>query len=123
MRIPRTIFALAIGLAGAACSGDEGPTAIEIPIAELRVTGSCGGMVAGSTCPLLAEAKTADGLVVANPVLDWFSNNPTIASVSGNSSSAVVTAHSEGNATVTVSNTSGTVSDDIRVNVLFCSKC
>lgn len=125
MRFARTVFAfaMAIGFAGPGCDSGEGPTNIEIPITELHLTTSCAGMVSGNTCTLVAQARTNGGLIVPNPVLDWFSSNPTIASVSGSSSSGLVSAHTEGSATITVSNTSGTVSDETRVSVLFCSKC
>ncbi|MGH7549555.1 MAG: Ig-like domain-containing protein [Gemmatimonadota bacterium] len=125
MRLSRTIsaFALAVGLAGAACSSGEGPTNIEIPIAELRITNACPGMVEGNTCTLFAEAKTEQRAIVPNPVLRWFSSSSSVASVQENGGSALVTALGQGTATITVTNSSQTVSDFSRVTVLFCSKC
>ncbi|MGH7556566.1 MAG: Ig-like domain-containing protein [Gemmatimonadota bacterium] len=125
MRFARTVFAfaMAIGFAGPACDSGEGPTNIEIPIAQLSITNACPGMVEGNTCTLFAEAKTEQGAIVPNPVLRWFSSSSSVASVQENGGSALVTALGQGSATITVTNSSQTVSDDSRVTVLFCSKC
>jgi hypothetical protein len=124
MRVPRTVSALglALGLTALACSNTDGPTSIEIPIDEIQVrSGGC-FVAEGESCQLFAEAR-AGGILVSNPVLRWISNATHIATVEGESSTATVHARAVGNATVTVSNTTGDVSDDVRVSVLPCSKC
>jgi hypothetical protein len=125
MRIPRTAYALgfALGLTMPSCSDSEGPTSIEIPIATIDIrSGGC-FVEEGATCPVHAEARTAEGVVISNPVLRWSSSNTTVASVTGESSTATIHAQSIGDATVTVSDTTGDVTDDIQVTVLRCSKC
>lgn len=125
MRFPRALSALglAMGLAGPACSSSDGPTAIEIPIATIQIrSGGC-FVPAGETCSVVAEAKTAAGVVVSNPVLRWSSSNTTVASVTGESSTATIRAQAIGNAVVTVSDTTGDVTDEMPVAVLPCSKC
>jgi uncharacterized protein YjdB len=72
---------------------------------------------------VLAEARTADGVLVSNPILRWSSSNTSVASVEGESSTATIRAVAIGNATVTVTDTSGDIADDMRVTVLACSKC
>ena len=125
MRVPGTVYALgfALGLTMPACSNSEGPTAIEIPIATIQIrSGGC-FVEEGATCNVLAEARTAEGVLITNPVLRWSSSNTTVASVVGESSQATIHAQAIGDATVTVSDTTGDVSDDMRVTVLRCSKC
>ena len=124
MRHARSIpvLAVAAGLAAASCSNSNGPTAIEIPIADIQIrSGSC-AVEEGRTCNLFAEAKTADGTIVTNPILRWSSSNPTVATVEGQSSQAVVSIHSVGTATITVSNTTGDVSDTAKVRGLLATK-
>jgi uncharacterized protein YjdB len=77
----------------------------------------------GASCNVVAEARTAEGVLISNPVLRWSSSNTTVASVTGESSTATIHAQSIGDATVTVSDTTGDVTDDIQVTVLRCSKC
>ncbi|HKY59486.1 MAG TPA: Ig-like domain-containing protein [Gemmatimonadota bacterium] len=125
MRFPRTASALglSLGLAVLSCSGSDGPTSIEIPIAEIEIrSGGC-FVPEGESCNVLAEARTAEGILISNPILRWSSSNTTVASVEGESSTATVRAHAIGDATVTVTDTTGDVSDDMRVSVLPCSKC
>lgn len=125
MRVPGTVYALgfALGLTMPACSNSEGPTAIEIPIATIQIrSGGC-FVEEGATCNVLAEARTAEGVLITNPVLRWSSSNTTVASVVGESSTATIHAQAIGDATVTVSDTTGDVSDDMPVTVLRCSKC
>lgn len=125
MRFPRTASALglALGVIVLSCSSSDGPTSIEIPIASIQIrSGGC-FVPEGATCPVTAEARTIDGVLVSNPVLRWSSSNTTVASVVGESSTATISAHAIGNATVTVTDTTGDVSDDMRVSVLPCSKC
>ena len=81
MSLLRTLPAiLAAGVALAACSG-EGPTAIEIPLAEVEITGRCPDVTVGHSCPMSARGITEDGQVVTNAVLRWSSSSPDIASV------------------------------------------
>jgi hypothetical protein len=125
MLFPRTVSALglALGLTVLACSDGDGPTSIEIPIATIQIrSGGC-FVEAGASCPVLAEARTADGVLVSNPILRWSSSNTSVASVEGESSTATIRAVAIGNATVTVTDTSGDIADDMRVTVLACSKC
>lgn len=125
MRFPRTVSALglALGLTVLACSDSEGPTSIEIPIATIEIrSGGC-FVEEGASCPVLAEARTADGVLVSNPILRWTSSNTSVASVVGESSTATIRALAIGNATVTVTDTTGDATDEMRVTVLRCSKC
>jgi hypothetical protein len=125
MRFPRTVsvLGLVIGLAVLSCSSSDGPTSIEIPIADIQIrSGGC-FVAEGASCNVRAEARTAEGVLVSNPILRWSSSNTTVASVEGQSSEATIVARSIGDATVTVTDTTGDVSDDMRVSVLPCSKC
>ena len=125
MRVSRTVstLGLVLGLTVLSCSDSEGPTSIEIPIATIQIrSGGC-FVEEGASCQVLAEAKTADGVIVSNPILRWTSSNSSVASVEGESSSATVRTHAPGDATVTVTDTTGDVSDSMRVTVLLCSKC
>lgn len=110
-------------LLGVACSGSDGPTAIEIPIAEVRILSGVCAILEGGSCIMVAEAKTSDGVVVSNPVLRWSSSNSGVASVEGDGNSAVVRGIAIGSANVIVSNTTGNVTDSQGVSVLPCSKC
>ena len=112
------------GLGGflAACGNEEGPTSIEIEIAHLRILNGC-AIAEGASCQLTAVAMTADSVIVPSPILRWTSSNVTVASVTGESSSATVEGRAIGDATITASNSTFTVSDDVRVTVLPCSKC
>lgn len=125
MRFPRTASALVLtlGLAALSCSSSDGPTSIEIPITSIQIrSGGC-FVPAGVSCNVRAEARTVDGVLVSNPVLRWSSSNTTVASVEGQSDTATISARAIGNATVTVTDTTGDVSDEMRVSVLPCSKC
>lgn len=127
MRVLRTVTALgmALGLSVLACSNSESPTAIEIDIAALQINSGVCAIPEGATCPVLATALTAEGIPVSNPVLRWSSSNPTVAAVTVGSTNLQATVHGRavGSATVRVENTTGDVFDDLRVNVLLCSKC
>lgn len=81
MSLLRTVpVLLAVGVTLAACSGD-GPTAIEIPLAAVEITGRCPDVTVGHSCPMTARGITEDGQVVTNAVLRWSSSAPEIASV------------------------------------------
>lgn len=124
MHLARTsIFVLAVGFAGAACSDSDSPTSIEIDIAEIEINAGVCAIPEGATCNLSAEARTADGVVVSNPTLRWSSSNVSVATVQGESSAAVVRGIAIGSATVTVTNSTEDVSDAVPVSVLPCSKC
>jgi hypothetical protein len=125
MRFPNIVSALglALGLAVLSCSSSDGPTSIEIPIASIQIrSGGC-FVEEGASCNVLAEARTLEGVLVSNPILRWTSSNTTVASVVGESSTATIRANAIGDATVTVTDTTGDVADDMRVSVLPCSKC
>ena len=124
MRLARTIpvLALAVGLTGASCSSDDGPTSIEIPIASIQIRSGVCAVPEGTTCNLFAEAKTADGTLIPNPVLRWSSSNTTVATVQGESSSALVSVRSVGTATITVCNTTCDISDSATVRGLIPTK-
>ncbi|HET9581803.1 MAG TPA: Ig-like domain-containing protein [Gemmatimonadota bacterium] len=125
MRVLRTVSGLgmALALSVLACSNSDSPTAIEIPIATIEIrSGGC-FVEEGASCPVFAEAKTPDGVIVSNPILRWTSSNTTVATVDGESTNATIHARTIGNATITVSDTTGDVTDDIPVRVLRCTKC
>ena len=103
MKKPLLILTLALG---AACS-DGGPTAIEVPIASLEFTTVCSPLIEDTMCRPGVLATTAEGQAIANPILRWGTSNSTVLSVSNE---GVVRAESAGRATVTVSNSTGTVS-------------
>jgi hypothetical protein len=100
----------------AACS-NGGPTPIEIPIVEIQITNNgCVGVVEGETCTIVAVAFSTGGQQIANPVLRWESNQLAVARVSERG--GVVTAIAPGNATITVTNTTGAVQAQADVIVL-----
>lgn len=124
MHLARTsILVLAAGLAGLSCSDGNGPTSIEIDIADVQIRSGVCAIPEGSTCVMTAEAKTADGVLVVNPILRWDSSDTNVAVVDGEGTSVTVTARSIGSATITVSDSSGEATDTERVSVLPCSKC
>ena len=124
MRIPGSASALGLALGlSLSCSSSDGPTAIEIPIATIRIASGGCFVPEGESCSVVAEARTAEGVLVSNPILRWSSSNTTVADVQGDSNTATIRARAIGNATVTVTDTTGDVSDDMRVSVLPCSKC
>lgn len=123
MRFPSIpALTLALGVVGVACGNEEGPTSIEIDIEHLRILNGC-AIAEGDSCQLTAVAMTADSVPIPNPILRWSSSSSTVATVTGESSNATVRGNAIGSATITVSNSTFTVSDDVRVTVLPCSKC
>ena len=116
MSIPirSTILALLVIVPVAGCD-ESGPTAIEIPIATLEITNGCTVMIEGSECTIGVIAMTEEGQSIINPVLRWFSSNPSVSILNDRGRIAAV---APGQATVTVSNSTETVSDDTRVTVL-----
>ncbi|HUP20183.1 MAG TPA: hypothetical protein VM778_09550 [Gemmatimonadota bacterium] len=108
---------LGTALLALACSGGGGPTAIEIPIDRLELVLSCGTIPETQTCVFRAEAFSGEQQV-ANPVLRWFTSNSTVATVEGAGSSATVLGRQTGQATITVSNSTGSVSDGRLLHVI-----
>jgi hypothetical protein len=107
------VFALLLMVPCVGCS-ESGLTAIEIPIVSLEITNGCTVMIEGSTCTVRVIAMTEDGQSITNPVLRWFSNS---SSVAVRNDRGLIEAVAPGAATVTVSNSTGTVSDATSVTV------
>lgn len=103
----------------AACGGGGGPTAIEIPIAELDIVQGCSSIVEGQRCQIVVRALTAEGQQVSNPVLRWSSSNDGVASVSNR---GLVQAGGAGIVTIRVSNTTDTAKDQTTIYVLPCTR-
>jgi uncharacterized protein YjdB len=120
MKIRRTIPALLAVALFAACSGDDGPTAIEIPLARVEITGPCPTVDEGATCQMTARGITADNEIVTNAVLRWSSNANSIAQVNNDGR---VFGLAPGTATITVEASFGTGSATSRVTVFPCTKC
>jgi hypothetical protein len=106
------LLALAAG-----CNSGGGPTAIEIPIDRLEIVAACGAIAETETCTFRAEAFSGTQQV-ANPVLRWSSSNSTVATVEEQGTSAVVRGRQSGQVSITVSNTTGTVSDSKTMHVI-----
>jgi hypothetical protein len=98
-----------------ACSGSGGPTAIEIPIARIQIVSACTVIVEGNTCTIGVRAFAEDGRQVGNPVLRFLSTNENAASVS---TRGVVSGRAPGTSTILVSNSTSTVNQQFRVDVL-----
>lgn len=101
-----------------ACSSSGGPTAIEIPIDRIVLVASCGFLVENTTCSFRAQAFTAEDQLVDNAVLRWTSSNPGVATVEEQGTTGLVRARQAGQAQITVSNTTGSVSVAQRLNVI-----
>jgi hypothetical protein len=115
MRTQRTIPGiLAAALALSACGGDEGPTAIEIPLARVEIVTGCPDIPVDSTCQIAARGITADNELVTNAVLRWSSSNGGVVSVD---SEGLVRGMGPGTATITVEAALGTGSATTRVTV------
>lgn len=118
-----TIFALTIlGLAtlAGACNDGSGPTAIEIPIDRIELEGPS-ALIETESATFRATAFSGEQQV-GNPVLRWQTSDGSKLSISTEgSSTALVTARGSGKATVTVSNSTGDVSDQITVTILSAS--
>jgi len=78
-RITPGLLAVAFALLG--CSGDDGPTAIEIPLARVEIVTPCPEVPEGSTCQIAARGITADNELVTNAVLRWSSSNNSVVQV------------------------------------------
>lgn len=110
---------LAAGGVLVACSSD-GPTAIEIPLAEVQITSPCPSMGEGETCVMAARGITAEGQIVTNAVLRWSSSASSIVQVNNEGR---VFGLAPGKATITVEAALGQGSDTSDVNVFPCTKC
>ncbi len=118
MNIPvrSTLLALLLFVLVTGCD-ESGPTAIEIPIESLEITGSgCAVMIEGSECTVGVIAMTPEGQSIINPVLRWSSMGSAVAILNQRGR---IRAVAPGQATVRVENTTGTVSDETRVTVLI----
>ena len=121
MRIQRTApLILAAALLLPACSGESGPTAIEIPLAEVEILFGCPTVDEGATCQMSARGITAEGQLVTNAVLRWSSNANSIVQVDSNGR---VFGIAPGTATITVEAAFGQGTDTSRVAVFPCTKC
>lgn len=72
---------LAIAWSAVACSGDSGPTVIEIPLASVEILEACSTIAEGETCLMRARGITSEGQIVTNAVLRWSSSNNSVAQV------------------------------------------
>lgn len=121
MKLLRTALALlAIALFLPACSSEDGPTAIEIPLARVEITSPCPTMGEGDTCQMAARGITAENQVVTNAVLRWSSNASSVAQVS---TEGRVFGVGPGRATITVEAAFGTGEATSEVVVFPCTKC
>jgi hypothetical protein len=120
MKLLRTAPALlAIALFLPACS-EDGPTAIEIPLARVEITQGCGNIGEGDTCQMVARGITAENQVVTNAVLRWSSNASSVAQVN---SEGRVFGVGPGRATITVEAAFGIGEDSTEIIVFPCTKC
>ena len=97
------------------CSGDNGPTAIEIPIARIDITSPCRVVIEGFTCQIGVTAFAEDGRQIANPVLRYLTRDSSVADVTAN---GLVTGRLPGNTMIEVTNSTNSVRDDFPVAVL-----
>ena len=112
---PFAPLGIALTVLGLACSGGSGgPTAIEIAVAGIEVTQPCGVVIEGENCQIGVRATAEDGRVIQNPVLRYNSNS----SAADVSDRGLVTGLAAGSGTITVTNSTGSVTDDFRFNVL-----
>jgi hypothetical protein len=105
---------LAVALSLPACSGDSGPTAIEIPLASVEIVTPCPEVPEGSTCQIAARGITADNELVTNAVLRWSSSNNSTVQVNDDGR---VFAVGTGKATILVEAALGTGSATTQVVV------
>lgn len=113
----RSIWTLALLAATVVgCGGSDGPTPIEIPITRIEIVlpSDCRFLALGDTCRIMVDAFSGDRLV-GNPVLRWFSSDVLVATV--NEDTGLVTTAGFGMTTITVTNSTGTASDQLEVTV------
>ena len=118
MKLQRMVPGL-LAAAVLACS-DDGPTAIEIPLAQVEITAPCPTVDIGSTCQMTARGITAENEIVTNAVLRWSSNANSIVQVN---SEGRVFGIAPGKATIRVEAALGQGSDTAEVLVFPCTKC
>lgn len=120
MSIERSALAIAsLAIAALGCS-DDGPTAIEIPLAEVEITQGCGSIGEGDICQMEARGMTAEGQIVTNAVLRWSTNAGSVAQVDDDGR---VFGVGPGRATITVQAAFGEGEDSSEVLVFACTKC
>lgn len=121
MSVLRSVFPIAVlALTAIGCSGDSGPTAIEIPLASVEIIQGCGSIGEGDTCQMLARGMTAEGQIVTNAVLRWSSNANAVAQVNNEGR---VFGVGPGRAVISVEAAIGQGSDTIEILVFACTKC
>ena len=116
--VPLALLGVA-AVAALACSSD-GPTAIEIPLAEVEIITPCPTVDIGASCPMSARGITAEGQIVTNAVLRWSSSNPSAVQVN---SDGRVFGLGVGKSTILVEAAVGQGSDTSEVVVFGCTKC
>ena len=100
---PKLIFALALAVMTSGCDYDSGPGVVDPPgPSTVTVTSqSTDPLVSsGDTRQLLAVVRDRNGAVVPSPALSWRTSAPAVATVSGNSTGATVTAVDDGTAVI-----------------------
>ena len=113
MKILSTIPALLAAALLPACS-EDGPTAIEIPLARVEIVTPCPDIPEDGDCTIAARGITAENELVTNAVLRWSSSNGSVASVN---SEGRVHGEGPGQATITVEAAVGTGSATTQVAV------
>lgn len=112
----QSILAVAAAIAVvSSCGGDDGPTAIELPVDSIEIVQGCTAVFEGERCQIVVVAMTDEGQRISNPVLRWSSSNSSVATVD---SEGLVRGVAGGDATIRVSNTTETASDQTRVRVV-----
>jgi hypothetical protein len=107
---------VATALALPACSGESGPTRIEIPLAAVELEeGGCATLAEGTTCQMQARGITAEGQIVTNAILRWSTSNGSVAQVNDDGR---VFAINTGVAVVTVEAAFGEGEDSAQVAVV-----
>lgn len=97
------------------CSGGSGPTAIEIPISRIDITQPCNFVIVDTECQIVALAFAEDGRQIGNPVLRFVSTNSGAADVT---TRGLVIGRAAGTASIFVMNSTGSVSEQFRVDVI-----
>ncbi|HET6361183.1 MAG TPA: hypothetical protein VFH11_03915 [Gemmatimonadota bacterium] len=107
---------MATALALPACSGESGPTRIEIPLASVELEeGGCSTLAEGTTCQMQARGITAEGQIVTNAILRWSTSAGNVAQVNDE---GLVFAVGTGVAIVTVEAAFGQGEDSVQIAVV-----
>ena len=120
MSVNRTALAIAALAVGATACSDDGPTAIEIPLAQVEIITPCPTVDEGATCQMTARGITAEGAIVTNAVLRWSSSAGSVAQVDDDGR---VFGVGPGQAVITVEAAFGEGSDTAAVFVFPCTTC